>query len=560
MIDITNHAIGPTSYIPERHSSLVAFLEEALEKYKHLPMVENMGKVLTYGEVAQLTRDFAAYLQHYTSLRPGDPVAIQLPNLLQYPIALIGLLRAGMVVVNVNPLYTAHELEYQLKDATAKGIVILSNFAHNLSNIVQHTAIKTVIVADVGDLLGRFKRHVVNFTVRHVKKLVPQYNFPQNLQVVGLGQALKLGKKTPFHRVSPQLHDTAFLQYTGGTTGSPKGVMLLHSNILANIEQVFSLMKGKLMECAEIIITPLPLYHIFALIVNLLSTLQIGAKNVLVTNPKDTNQFIKILRKHPFTCLSGVNTLYTSLLSHPAFASINFSKLKLALSGGVALQEAIADRWEKLTGIPLIEGYGLTEASPCIACSNPNGPNHRGTVGTVLPHTLVKIVDEENQEVAPGQPGQLLVKGPQVMAGYWKNPEETKQVFLDGWLQTGDIATISEDGYIKLLDRKKEMINVSGFNVYPTEVENIILQHPKVLEAAAVATWEEDGKEVLKLFVVRRDPGLGVEELAHYCRQRLTNYKVPRYIEFRDELPKSPVGKTLRRVLQEEEKQKLLLN
>jgi long-chain acyl-CoA synthetase len=544
----------------KKHLSLVSYLEEAFERYKDFPMFENMGKVLTYGEVNQLTKNFAAYLQNYTNLRPGDHVAIQLPNLLQYPIAMIGLLRAGMVIVNINPLYTAYELENQLKDAMAKGIIILSNFTHNLSNIIQYATIKTIIITEAGDLLGYFKRHLTNFTIKHVKKLVPQYSFGKQLQVVSFNQVLKLGKKVPFHRTSPSENDIAFLQYTGGTTGISKGVMLLHKNVLANLQQIFSLMKGILHECKEVIITPLPLYHIFALTVNLFATIQIGAKNVLITNPKDTNLLIKILQKTPFTCLSGVNTLFSNLLAHPAFKSINFSTFKLALSGGVGLQDNVAEKWKQLTGIQILEGYGLTETSPCVACTDPKGPYHQGTVGKALPHTLIKIVDNNYQEVQPGQPGQILVKGPQVMAGYWNNPKETALAFVNQWLQTGDIGTINEEGFLKLLDRKKDMINISGFNVYPNEVENMVVQHPKVAEATAVATWEEDGKEVLKLFVVKKDPSLSVEELIHYCRQRLTNYKVPRYIEFRDQLPKSPVGKVLRRILQEEEKQKLLLN
>lgn len=542
------------------HQTLVTFLEESFEKYKNLPMLENMGKLLTYGEVDQFTKAFAAYLQKYTSLKPGDHIAIQLPNLLQNPIAILGTLRAGMSVVNVNPLYTAYELEQQLQDAGAKGIIILENFAHNLASVIQEIpTLKTIIVTEVGDMLGKFKGYVTNFAIKHIKKLVPSYQFPVNVQVTSFNQVLTVGEATALHRVTPSSEDTAFIQYTGGTTGISKGVVLKHKHILANMQQMLSFMQTRLEEGKEIFITPLPLYHIFALTVNLWATMQIGAKSVLITNPRDINGLVKELTKHPFTCLLGVNTLFNALLSHPKLTSVDFSHLKISLAGGVALQDAIADKWERLTGIPLIEGYGLTEASPCIACNLPNGTHRRGTIGIPVPSTQVKIVDENNQEVPNDQPGHLLVKGPQVMDSYWKNPEETQQAFVDGWLQTGDIASISPDGFMKILDRKKEMINVSGFNVYPNEIENVVLTHPKVLESAAVATWEEDGKEAVKLYVVKKDPSLTSEALINYCKQRLTNYKRPRYIEFRDSLPKSNVGKILRRVLQEEEKQRLSL-
>jgi long-chain acyl-CoA synthetase len=540
----------------ERYESLVTLLEEALEKYKNLPMFENMGKLLTYGDINRLSQAFAAYLQNNTTLQPGDHVGIQLPNILQYPIAMLGILRAGMVVVNINPLYTPHELEHQLKDAAVKGVVILSNFAHNLTSIIQNTSVKTVVVTEIGDMLGKVKGYITNFAVKHIKKLVPNYTFPTSIQVTSFNKSLSLGSKSKFIRIIPLKTQTAFLQYTGGTTGISKGVVLTHKHIVANIQQMFSFMQLKLNEREEIFITPLPFYHIYALIVNLLAPIQLGAKNVLITNPRDISGLIKELCKHHFTFVSGVNTLFNSLLAHPKFNSVNFSNLKITLSGGIALQDTIAEKWEKVTGKPIIEGYGLTEASPCVASNVPNGTHRKGTIGIPIPNTLIRIVDDQYQDVAPGQPGQLLVKGPQVMEMYWNNPEETQQVFWEGWLQTGDIVTMSDDGYIKILDRKKEMINVSGFNVYPNEIENIVQMHPKVLEAAAVGTWEESGREVVKLFVVKKDPSLTVEELITYCRKLMTNYKVPRYIEFRDNLPKSNVGKILRRVLQEEEKQK----
>lgn len=549
----------PFQINPDRYESLVIFLEEALEKYKNLPMLENMGKILTYAEINRLTQNFAAYLQNCTNLKPGDHIAIQLPNLLQYPIAMLGALRAGMVVVNVNPLYTSYELEQQIKNATIKGIITLANFAHNLASIVQHTSVKTVIVTEVGDLLGKVKGFLTNFTVKHIKKLVPDYKFHKSLQVTSFNKALRLGSKATFKRVTPLATQPAFLQYTGGTTGISKGVVLTHKHMIANMEQMFTFMQLKLDEGKEVMITALPLYHIFALTVNLLAPIHLGAKNILITNPRDIKNFIKELQKHRFTCITGVNTLFNALLAHPSFSSIDFSSLKVSIAGGVALQDSVADKWKILTGNTILEGYGLTEASPCLTCNIPNGGHRKGTVGVPLPSTLIKIVDEHNQEVKPGEPGHLLAKGPQVMECYWNNPEETEQAFWEGWLQTGDIATMSSDGYVKILDRKKEMINVSGFNVYPNEIENIALMHPKVLEAAAVGTWEAGGREMVKLFIVKKDPSLTVEELTTYCRLRLTNYKVPRYIEFREALPKSNVGKILRRVLQEEEKQKQLL-
>ena len=540
----------------EQYNSLVDFLEESLEKYKNLPMVENMGKILSYADIDRLTRAFAAYLQHHTDLRPGDRIAIQLPNLLQYPIAMLGAIRAGMVIVNINPLYTPYEMEQQLKDAAVKGIVILSNFAHNLASIIANTSIKTVIITEIGDLFNRFKRHIVNFTIKHIRKLVPYYKFSKNLSVTNFNHIIKLGERSAFGKVFISPTQPAFIQYTGGTTGVSKGVILTHRNMLANIQQILTFMRIKLQEGKEIYVTPLPLYHIFALTVNLLAPIHLGAKNVLITNPRDIGGFIKELCKHATSCISGVNTLFNSLMEHPKFSSIDFSSLKISVAGGVALQDAVAEKWEKLTGLPLIEGYGLTEASPCITCNIPNGTHRRGTVGVPIPGTSIKIVDDTYQEVPTEVAGQLLVKGPQVMEAYWNNAAETEQVFIEGWLQTGDIATISADGYLKILDRKKEMINVSGFNVYPNEIENIVLMHPKVLEAAAVGILEEGSKEAVKLFVVKRDLSLTVEELIIYCRTHLTNYKVPRYIEFRESLPKSNVGKVLRRVLQEEEKQK----
>ncbi len=539
--------------------TLITCLEENFRKYKDLPMLENMDKILTYGEVDTLTQRFAACLQTYTGLQPGDNVVVQLPNLLQNPIAMLGTLRAGMHVINISPLYTAHELEQQLNDANVRGLICLANFADIPASIIKKTpSVHTVIITEVGDLLGGFKGAITNFVAKYIKGLVPLYQFPEaDLRHFTFKEVLSLGKDSVFEPVKPSQEDIAFIQYTGGTTGVSKGVVLKHKHMLTNIKQMLTFMKTRLEEGKEIFITPIPLYHIFGLTVNLLSAIQIGAKSVLITNPRNIKGMIKELKKHPFTCITGVNTLFNALLSDPQFASIDFSHVKISLAGGVALQDVIAERWETLTDNPLIEGYGLTEASPCIASNIPNGTHRRGTIGIPLPSTQVKIVDDNNQPVPPGEPGQLLAKGPQVMDNYWNNEEETAKTFVDGWLQTGDIASISPDGFIKILDRKKEMINVSGFNVYPNEIENVILTNPKVLEAAAVATWEEDGREVVKLYAVKKDPSLTEKELIKYTENWLTNYKRPKYVEFRETLPKSNIGKILRRVLQEEEKQRL---
>ncbi|MHA7877873.1 MAG: AMP-binding protein [Bacteroidota bacterium] len=534
---------------PDRYESLVHLFEVCFARYRDLPMYENMGKILSYSEVDQLSKAFAAYLQEHTSLQPGDHIAIQLPNLLQYPIALLGALRAGMVVVNVNPLYTAHEMEHQLRDAKVKAIVLLANFAHKLEKIIVNTTIQTIIVTEVGDMLGGLKGALVNFIVKHAKQMVPRYDLAQT---IAWKKLMRLGKRAHFQRISPKKSQTAFLQYTGGTTGVSKGAVLTHRNILANIEQMTTCMRVKLQEEKEIIITPLPLYHIFSLTVNLLAMIQLGAKNVLITNPRDIKGFIKELSKHRFTCISGVNTLFSMLLADKKFASLDFSSLKTSLAGGVALQQTVATQWEATTGNPLVEGYGLTETSPAVTCNMLNGTHRIGTIGIPLPSTIVKIVDDNGREVDYGTPGNLLVQGPQVMQEYWQQPEETTQVLIKGWLQTGDIALMDQDGFVKILDRKKEMINVSGFNVYPNEIESVVSDHPEVLEAGAISVPDKTGKEEIILYVVKKDPQLTAETVIAYCRERLTRYKVPKYVIFKDSLPKSNVGKVLKRVLKEE--------
>lgn len=534
---------------PDRYESLVNLFEECFERYRSLPMYENMGKKMTYHEVDKLSQAFAAYLQKHTFLQAGDHIAMLLPNLLQYPIALLGILRAGMVVVNVNPLYTAYEMAHQLQDSKAKAIVLLTNFAYNLEKIVSKTTIQTIITTEVGDMLGRLKGPLVNFAIKHIKRLVPSYTLPQ---AITWNKVLRTGKRIHFHRMSPKSDQTAFLQYTGGTTGVSKGAVLTHRNIVANIEQMTAWIRVKLKEKEEIIITSLPLYHIFSLIVNLLTMMRIGAKNVLITNPMDIKGFIKELRKHRFTCITGVNTLFNLLLAHKEFASLDFSYLKNALASGVALQKTVAEKWHATTGVPLLEGYGLTEAAPGVACNTFIGTHRIDTVGIPLPSTVVKIVDDDGQELACGTPGNLVVKGPQVMREYWQQPAETAQAFIKGWLQTGDIAVMSQDGFVSIVDRKKEMINVSGFNVYPNEIENVVSGHPQVLEAGAIGVPDKNGKEEIRLYIIKKDPQLTAEMLIAYCRDRLTRYKIPKRIIFKDSIPKSNVGKILRRVLKEE--------
>lgn len=538
-----------TTINPDRYPSLVSLFEECFEKYQGLPMCENMGSAMTYREVDKLSKAFAAYLQKYTSLQPGDHVVIQLPNLLQYPIALLGILRAGMVVVNMNPLYTFYEMEHQLQDSQAKAIVLLANFAHNLEKILSKTTIQIAIITEVGDMLGKLKGPLVNFAIKHIKRLIPRYDLPQ---AITWKQLMRAGHGTSFSRVNPHKDQAAFLQYTGGTTGVSKGVVLTHRNIVANIEQMATCMRVKLTEKKEVAITPLPLYHIFALIVSLLAMMQLGAKNVLITNPKNIKGFIKELRKHRFTCIAGVNTLFSKLLTHKRFAALDFSSLKVALAGGVALQKTVAKQWEAVTGIPLVEGYGLTEAAPAVTCNMLDGTHRVGTIGIPLPSTIVKIADDDGKEVAYGVPGNLLVKGPQVMREYWQQPAETTQVFVNNWLQTGDIAVMDQDGFVSIVDRKKDMINVSGFNVYPNEIENVVSEHPKVLEVGVIGVPDQSGQEEVRLYVVRKDPQLTAEALIAYCRERLARYKVPRHIVFRDSIPKSNVGKILKRILKEE--------
>ncbi len=541
----------PEEIDPGHYNSLVDLFEECFEKYSDLPAFECMGKAISFRELDKLSEQFAAYLQQELKLEKGDRIAIQMPNLLQYPIAAFGALRAGLIVVNTNPLYTAREMEHQFKDSGAKAIVILANFAANLEKIIHKTAIKHVITTEIGDMLGGFKGKLVNFVVKNVKKMVPSYNLPKAIK---FNQALKTGEKHNLARPDVKGSDIACLQYTGGTTGVSKGAVLSHTNLVANLEQMCIWMKVRLKEREEVAITALPLYHIYAFTVNCLGMLKIGAKNVLITNPRDMKAFIKELKKHPFTVMTGVNTLYNALLNNPEFARLDFSHFKVASAGGMAVQKVVADKCKEVTGISIAEGYGLTETSPVLTCNRIDGHVKIGWIGLPLPSTQIMIADDDEQEVPMGEAGEIYAKGPQVMTEYWQKEEESKNVFSkDGWFKTGDIGIMDAEGNFKIVDRKKEMINVSGFNVYPNDIENTIATHPKVLEVGAIGVPDAKSTEVVKVCVVKKDESLTEEELKAYCKENMTAYKVPKIIEFRDELPKSNVGKILRRLLKEGE-------
>ena len=523
----------------------------SVERFRDRPAMANMGKVYTYGELDALTVRFASFLQNTLKLPMGARVAVMMPNLLQYPVAVFAILRAGYTVVNVNPLYTPRELEHQLNDAGVDTIVILENFANVLQQVIARTAVKHVVLTRIGDLLGAPKSWLVNFAVKHVKKMVPAWKLP--VTPVLFNDALKAGAAQPLTPVSIGHDDVAFLQYTGGTTGVAKGAMLLHRNIVANMLQAGAWVKPVVREGQEVIVTALPLYHIFSLTANLMVFTEIGALNILITNPRDIPGFIKEIKQYPVTAMTGVNTLFNALLNHPDFASVDFSTWRLALGGGMAVQKAVADKWKAVTGVPLIEAYGLTETSPA-ACMNPlDLTEYNGTIGVPIPSTDIQIRDSQGHEVAYGESGELCIRGPQVMKGYWRRPDETAKVIDEqGFLATGDMAMMTPDGFVKLVDRKKDMILVSGFNVYPNEVEDVLASHPGVLEVACVGVADEKSGEVVKVFVVRKDPALTEKDILAHCKANLTGYKVPKFVEFRDELPKTNVGKILRRALRDE--------
>ncbi len=531
--------------------SVIEVFDRSVKKFGDRPAMACMDKVLSYSELDALSGQFASFLQHKLGVKKGDRVAIMMPNLLQYPISVFGTLRAGGVVVNVNPLYTPRELEHQLKDAGAETIVILENFANVLEQVLPRTQIKNVVIATIGDMFGFPKRQLANFVVRKVKKMVPPWHIAGH---IGFNDALAAGRAKPYDKVQLTHDDIAFLQYTGGTTGVAKGAELLHKNIVANMLQASAWVSTLVREGQEVIVTALPLYHIFSLTANLMVFTELGALNVLIPNPRDIPGFIKELRKYPITCITGVNTLFNALLNNPEFAKLDFSTWRLTLGGGMAVQKAVADKWKTVTGVTLAEAYGLTETSPA-ACINPMDLQaYNGTIGLPVPSTEIEIRDAEGKPVPLGEQGELCIRGPQVMRGYWKRPDETAKVLgPDGFLATGDMAMITPEGFVKLVDRKKDMILVSGFNVYPNEIEDVVAGHPGVLEVACIGVPDEKSGEVVKVFVVKKDPALTEKDIIHYCRENLTGYKVPKLVEFRQELPKTNVGKILRRALRDQE-------
>jgi len=536
----------PYEINPDRYTSLLELMDEAFRKFADLPAYVNMDKQLTFGRLDTLSRQFGAYLQGL-GLQKGDRIAIQMPNLLQYPVVMFGAFRAGLIVVNTNPLYTPREMEHQFRDSGVKAIVILTNFAQNLEKILRNTNIEHVIVTEIGDLLGFPKKQIVNFVVKNVKKMVPAYQLP----AVSLSHALQKGAGLTLKPVQMGGKDIAFIQYTGGTTGVSKGATLTHRNVIANVEANFEWMKPCMNEQQNVIITALPLYHIYSLTVNALSALKSGMLNVLITNPRDMKAFLKDLKKHRFTCITGVNTLYNGLLNQPEFSTLDFSPLRITSAGGMALQTAVAEKWAKVTGIVPAEGYGLSETSPVLASNAIDGTARLGTIGVPWPSTELKIVKEDGTDAAPGESGEIWARGPQVFPGYWNRPEETAQVFSGDWFKTGDIGQMDAEGFFRIVDRKKDMIIVSGLKVFPNEVEEVVSQCPGVLEVACIGVPDDKSGEAVKLFVVKKDSTLTEEDLRAFCKENLTNYKRPKAIEFRTELPKSNVGKIIRRVLRE---------
>ena len=543
----SEHELNTSEY-----DSILDMFDKAVREHPDRAAYINMGKVLTFRKLEERSRAFAAYLQNELKLERGERVALMMPNLLQYPIALFGILRAGLVVVNVNPLYTPRELEHQLQDSGAKAIVVVSNFASTLEKVVFNTDVKHVILTRMGDQLSFGKRTLVNFVVKYVKKLVPKYKLPN---AVTFREVLSVGKYRQYVRPQIERDNLAFLQYTGGTTGVAKGAMLSHGNIIVNVFQskwiAYPFVGDRHRE--RLAILALPLYHVFALTVNCLLFVELGITAVLITNPRDIPGFVKELKKYPFVAITGVNTLFNALLNSENFKEVNFSSLKLSVGGGMAIQQAVATRWHEITGCNIIEGYGMTECSPLIAACPVNVVKHNGSIGVPVPNTDIKIIKEDGSEAAIGEAGELWVKGEQVMQGYWQRPEATAEVLKDGWMATGDIVVMDENYSLRIVDRKKDMILVSGFNVYPNEIEDVVMLNYKVSEVVAIGVPNEVSGETIKIFVVKKDESLTRDELRQHCRQHLTGYKIPKDIEFRDELPKSNVGKILRRVLRDEE-------
>ena len=551
---LDNYPAGvPVQIDIDQYTSVLTMLEETFAQFRDHPAFANFGQQLSYGQIDTLSRQFAGYLSGVLKLSKGDRLAIMLPNVLQYPIALFGAMRAGVIVVNTNPMYTARELKHQLNDSGAKAIVVLDNFASTLQQIVVDTPVQHIVTTGIGDLLGFPKSVVVNFVLKHVKKMIPAFHLPG---AVRFRDALAQGAVHPLPTVSLTHGDVAFLQYTGGTTGVAKGAMLTHGNMIANMLQASAWIGTDIVKPGkEVIITALPLYHIFSLTANAFVFARLGGLNWLITNPRDMPAFVKELKQSRFTAITGVNTLFNGLLNTPGFAELDFSNLHMTLGGGMAVQRTVANQWRSITGCTLAEAYGLTETSPAV-CINPiNLAAYNGSIGLPVPSTDVAIWSEDGKPLPVGEVGELMVRGPQVMKGYWNRPDETaKTISADGWLHTGDIAKMDDKGYFYIVDRKKDMILVSGFNVYPNEVEDAVMEHPGVLEVAAVGIPDEHSGEVVKLFVVRKDPNLTAEALKQFCHDQLTGYKRPKAIEFRDSLPKSNVGKILRRKLRDESK------
>ena len=535
------------------YASVREVFDASVREYATRKAYTCMGKSITFAELETLSAAFGAWLQA-NGCQKGTRVALMMPNILQYPICLFGILRAGCTVVNVNPLYTARELEHQLKDSGAEVIVVVENFAHTLQEVIARTKVRLTVLTSIGELLG-FKGLIVDFVLRHVKKMIPAYSLPGTIR---LSDALAAGRKHELSLLPIGHEDIAFLQYTGGTTGVAKGAMLLHRNIVANLLQARAWVRPFLRaDHQEVIITPLPLYHIFSLTANCLVFMTLGAENVLITNPRDIAGFIKEMAKHHFTAITGVNTLFNALVNNAEFAKLDFSSLQLTLGGGMAVQEAVAERWKEVTGKPLIEAYGLTETSPAATINPLDLPSFNGSIGLPISSTEVILRDDAGNEVPLGQAGEICIRGPQVMKGYWQHPHETAKVLdANGWFATGDIGVMDERGYVRIVDRKKDMILVSGFNVYPNEIEGIAVTHPGILECAAVGVPDKKSGEAVKLYVVKKDDNLTADDVIEHCRHHLTAYKVPREVEFRPELPKSNVGKILRRELRDEARRK----
>jgi len=542
----------PAEIDVNRYASLRDVVEQAVAQYGPRPAYTCMGKSISFAELGKRSTAFGAFLQG-RGLAKGGRVALMMPNVLQYPVCLFGILGAGCTVVNVNPLYTARELEHQLTDSGAEVIVVVENFAHTLQEVVARTKVKQVVVTSIGELLGA-KGVLVDFVLRRVKKMVPAWKLPGAIR---LSDALAEGAPRSLERRPIGHDDIAFLQYTGGTTGVAKGAMLLHRNIIANILQAGAWVRPVLGDVRHVVITPLPLYHIFSLTANCLVFMTLGAENVLIPNPRDIPGFVKEMSQHRFTAFTGVNTLFNALLNNADFAKLDFSSLRMTLGGGMAVQQAVAERWKKVTGVPLIEAYGLTESSPAATMNPLDLPDYNGSIGLPIPSTDIVLRDDAGRDVPLGERGEICVKGPQVMAGYWHRPDETAKVLdKDGWLATGDIGVMDEHGFVRIVDRKKDMILVSGFNVYPNEIEAVAVMHSGVLECAAIGVPDPKSGEAVKLFAVKRDEGLTADQLLKHCREHLTGYKCPREVEFRRELPKSNVGKILRRELRDEARRK----